>query len=254
VPAACRDVQEPAESRRDEDFKDEFIGVVSHELRLPLTVVIGAIRTALSEEERLTPEERRQLLEDAAEEAESMSRLLNNLLALAKCDSKEMALQLDDLNLKAVIDRVLDDVCILSASSRRFRVNVGKQALDVKADETMLERILFNLLENAVKHSPEGTDVEIRATQVDGHVFVAVSNEGDGIPDRDREKIFRPFHRLDGQRNRGPKGDGLGLLVCLRLVEAHGGRIWVDSAPGKGSTFWFTLPAADKPVHERAGR
>ncbi len=247
------DRQRSNASRAGDAFRDELMGVVSHELRTPLTVVIGALRTALSEEDRLTVEDRRQLLEDAAQEAESMSHLLSNLMSLAKCDSDEISLQSEDLNLKRVVGKVLDDLRDQS-SSRRFRMALGRQAPAVRADEMMLGRILFNLLDNAIKYSPNGTDIEIRAKQVDGHVFIGINNEGDGISDEYREKVFEPFHRLNGRGDPTTKGNGLGLLVCRRLVEAHGGRIWVDSAPDKGTTFWFTLPAALDETRRRTRR
>ena len=113
------------------------------------------------------------------------------------------------------------------------------------ADELRLERILHNLLENAVKYSPDGGKIKVSARLEDDHMVIGVSDEGIGISLHDQARLFSPFERLAAQRLEGVKGIGLGLLVCRRLVEAHGGRIWVESEPGRGSTFYFTLPLKD---------
>jgi len=117
----------------------------------------------------------------------------------------------------------------------------------VRGDELRLERILYNLLENGVKYSPEGSEIRVSARREDDHLVVSVSDQGQGISPRDQAKLFKPFHQI-GQVVPGPLGGaGLGLLVCRRLVEAHGGRIWVESEPGNGSTFSFTLSITKRP-------
>jgi signal transduction histidine kinase len=109
-----------------------------------------------------------------------------------------------------------------------------------------LERILDNLLQNAVKYSPPGSQIRVFAKEEKEHVVIGISDQGNGIAPRDQARLFRPFQRLESSGLSGAKGIGLGLLVCRRLVEAHGGQIWVESEPGQGSTFFFTLPFSGK--------
>jgi signal transduction histidine kinase len=114
----------------------------------------------------------------------------------------------------------------------------------VNADEMRLERILFNLLQNAVKYSPHGGSITVSALLEGEHILVAVRDEGIGISKENQVRLFQPFQRLNDAHSGGVKGAGLGLLVCRRLVEAHGGKIWVESEHGKGSTFSFTVPVS----------
>jgi signal transduction histidine kinase len=115
----------------------------------------------------------------------------------------------------------------------------------VRADLTRVERIVDNLIDNAIKYSPGGGKVTVSARQNGGEILVSVRDEGIGISATDAEKLFRPFQRLESVVGTAIQGVGLGLVVCRRLVEAHGGSIWVESEPGKGSTFRFTLPVAE---------
>jgi signal transduction histidine kinase len=112
----------------------------------------------------------------------------------------------------------------------------------VYADPLRLERILYNLLENAVKYSPQGGKIRVSVRPEGEYLVIGVSDQGIGISPSDQAKLFAPFQRLEEFRPEGARGVGLGLLVCRRLVEAHGGRIWVESEPGRGSTFFFTMP------------
>jgi signal transduction histidine kinase len=121
-------------------------------------------------------------------------------------------------------------------------MSLPKQLPPVRADVMRLEGILHNLLENAVKYSPDGGYIRVTAKAESDHLVISISDQGVGISPEDRAKLFAPFQRLGNSRVESVKGIGLGLVVCRRLVEAHGGQIWVESEPGKGSTFSFTLP------------
>ncbi len=234
-------IRDIAERRKLDQLKDEFIGLVSHELRSPLTVIMGAVNTALTEGARLSREEMRQLLQDAAWETENLSYLLGNLLELSRVQADRLVLSRELVNLRNVV-RIVVDKMKQQSPAHRFVLDLPKSPRQVYADQLRLERILHNLLENAVKYSPEGGDIRIFAKQDEDHLVIGVSDSGIGISLHDQAKLFGPFQRLEDQRLSGVKGVGLGLLVCRRLVEAHGGRIWVESEPGKGSTFCFTLP------------
>jgi PAS domain S-box-containing protein len=236
--AVVRDV---TEHKKLDQLKDEFIGLVSHELRSPLTVITGAVNTVLAEGARLSPEETRQLLEDAALEAESLSHLLGNLLELSRVQADRLVLYAEEISVKKVTQDVVDEIRQQS-SAHQFIVDIPKKLPPVYADQLRLERILYNLLENAVKYSPQGGEIRVSVKPEEEHLVIGVSDQGIGISPSDQAKLFGPFRRLEESKLNGVGGTGLGLLVCRRLAEAHGGRIWIESEPGQGSTFFFTLP------------
>jgi PAS domain S-box-containing protein len=238
-------LRDVSERRRVAELKDEFIGLVSHELRSPLTVIIGAVNTALSESDRLSRQEMRQLLKDAADEAESLSHLLGNLLELSRAQANRLLLHLEQVHLHQIAHDAMDKVKQQSGT-HRIIIDLPKRLPLVEADQLRLERILFNLLENAVKYSPGGGDIRLFARRQGHELIVGVRDNGVGISPEDRVKLFQPFQRLGDPRDNRTKGAGLGLLVCRRLVEAHGGRIWVESEVNRGTTFYFTLPVRQR--------
>ena len=242
--------QDITERKKVEQLKDEFIGLVSHELRTPLTVIIGSLNTVLSEGERLSPDETRQLLQDAAQEAESLSHLLGNLLELSRAQAERLFLYAEPVSIQNVVKETVNKIRRQS-SSHRFLIDIHRGLPPVNADTLRLERILYNLLENAVKYSPSGSQIRVLAKREKEHLFIGVSDQGRGISPRDQAKLFEPFERLGNSRLNGVRGSGLGLLVCRRLVEAHGGRIWVNTDPDRGSTFFFTLPLSGKEKENR---
>jgi PAS domain S-box-containing protein len=232
--------QDITERKKADMIKDEFIGMVSHELKTPLTVVTGAISTATTD--GVSPEDARRLLDDAAWGAETMADIVDNLLELSRWQSNRLVLKPWPLDIGRIVTRMVEQ------SSQKSPVHnviadVSPTLPSVNADNTRLERILDNLIDNAIKYSPSGGEVIVSASEKDGHIQVSVSDQGIGISEADRNRLFQPFSRLDMDApSSAIKGVGLGLVVCRRLVEAHGGRIWVESEPGKGSTFRFTLP------------
>jgi PAS domain S-box-containing protein len=237
-------IRDIAERKKLDQLKDEFIGLVSHELRSPLTVIMGSVNTALTEWPRLSREEIRQLLQDAAWETESLSHLLGNLLELSRAQADRLVLSREPVSLRSVFRNTVDKIR-QQYSTHRIAVDLPRGFPLVHADALRLERILHNLLENAIKYSPDRGDIQVFAREEPDHLVIGVKDQGIGISIFDQAKLFGPFQRLEDQRLSGVKGAGLGLLVCRRLVEAHGGRIWVESEPGRGSTFYFTLPLKD---------
>jgi len=233
-----RDIEQ---RRKLDELKDEFIGLVSHEIRSPLTVIIGAIKTALSDGPHLSQQEMQQLLEDASYEADSLSHLLENLLELSRVRANRLVLYVEPLNLHAVVQKAVEQMRNQS-SLHRFVVDLPKELPPVHVDKLRLGRILYNLLENGAKYSPRGGDIRVFAKRDGELLIIGVSDQGTGISPEDQARLFQPFQRL-GSANLGcASGAGLGLLVCRRLVEAHGGKIWVESELGQGATFFFTLP------------
>ncbi len=206
-----------------------------------MTVITGAINTALTESERLSPEETRQLLRDASIEAEVLSNILVNLLELSRIQANRLSLHSESIGVRKAIRNAIDEMK-RQYTRHQFIVNLPKSLPQVYADELRLERILYNLLENAAKYSPEASKIRVSVKLEDKYLVFGVSDEGPGISAEDQDRVFGPFERLEESRPDGTRGVGLGLLVCRRLVEAHGGRIWVESELGKGSTFFFTMP------------
>ena len=241
-----------AERKKMSELKDEFIGLVSHELRSPLTVIIGAVNTALEEWHNLSPQELRLLLQDASAEAEALSHLLGNLLELSRAQANRLLLNVEPVSLEKSVQKVVARVKRESTQAHRLVMAVPKRLPPVHADELRLERILYNLLENSMKYSPQGGDIRVSARQENDQLIVAVTDQGIGISARDQSKLFKPFHQIGQLKAGAPGGAGLGLLVCRRLVEAHGGRIWVESEAGQGSTFSFTLPIGKRPARKRS--
>jgi len=229
------------EHKKLDQLKDEFIGLVSHELRTPLTVIMGSLNTILTEGTRLSSAETRQLLQDATQETEALSHLLGNLLELSRAQAERLFLYAEPVSIPRVVQETVDKVKSLS-SAHQFVVDLDRELPLVHADPLRLERILYNLLENAVKYSPHGGEIRVFAETDSDHVVIGIADKGMGITPEDQAKLFGPFQRLEPPTLDGIKGAGLGLLVCRRLVEAHGGTIWVESELGQGSTFFFTLP------------
>jgi PAS domain S-box-containing protein len=229
------------EHRKVDQLKDDFIGLVSHELRSPLTVIMGALNTVLTEGSHLSEKETRQLLEDAALETEALSHLLGNLLELSRAQAERLVLYTEATDIKKVVQDTVDQIK-RQPSAHRFVVSLPPELPPVYADPLRLERILYNLLENAVKYSPQGGEIKVTVKLGKEELVIGVTDQGVGISPADQARLFAPFQRLEESRPSGVRGVGLGLLVCQRLVAAHGGRIWVESAPGRGSTFFFTLP------------
>jgi PAS domain S-box-containing protein len=227
--------------KKMDELKDEFIGLVSHEMRTPLTVIIGALHTILTEETRLSAEERSQLLQDAIWEAESLSHLLTNLLELSRAQSERLLLHRELISVEDVARNVVDKIK-LQSSGYKFIIDARPKLPEAYADPLRLEHILRNLLENAVKYSPEGGRITVNIKSENGNLVVAVKDEGIGISLHDQGRLFKPFERLEFSQAKTVSGTGLGLLVCKRLVEAHGGHIRVESEPEHGATFLFTLP------------
>jgi len=223
-------------------LKDEFIGLVSHELRTPLTVILGALSTVITEGDRLSARETKQLVGDAYSEAELLSDILANLLELARAQANRLQINEEPVNIRETIDIVINRKKQQMVS---HPVSIDcDDLITVNADRVRLQRIFHNLLDNAIKYSAPRTKIEVFAKQKDGEIIIGVKDKGIGISPEKQGMLFEPFSRLEPQ-NSNVTGTGLGLVVCRRLVEAHGGRMWVESQPGSGSTFLFTLPVPD---------
>ncbi len=229
------------ERKKLEQLKDEFIGLVSHELRTPLTVIGGCLSTVLTEWARLPSGEVQQLLQDAILESESLSYLVENLLELSRAQAQQLALYSEPTNVKNLVRETLSKIKRQSPS-HQFTTSIPDGLQLINADPLRVERILYNLLDNAAKYSPPGSQIKVSIKAEPERLVIGVHDRGRGLSPSEQDRIFGTFQRLENNRHDRARGVGLGLMVCRRLVEAHGGEIWVESKRGKGSTFFFTLP------------
>jgi len=229
------------ERKKLEQLKDEFIGLVSHELRTPLTVIGGCLSTLLTEWNRLSPSEVQQLLKDALLESQSLSHLIENLLELSRAQAQQLALYSELIDVKTLVREILHKIK-RQAPSHRFSTSIPDKLPSINGDPLRIERIIYNLLDNAAKYSPPGSHIKVSAKAEPEHLVIGISDHGKGLSSSEQARIFGSFQRLENNRPDQARGAGLGLMVCRRLVEAHGGEIWVESKKGRGSTFFFSLP------------
>jgi len=230
------------ERKKLEQLKDEFIGLVSHELRTPLTVIGGCLSTLITEWNRLSPNEVQQLFKDALLESESLSHLIENLLELSRAQAQQLSLYSEPTDVKKLVKEALSKIK-RQAPSHRFSASIPDKLPSINGDPLRIERILYNLLDNAAKYSPPGSQIKVSVNAEPERLVIGVSDRGKGLSSSEQARIFGPFQRLENNRPDQARGAGLGLMVCRRLVEAHGGEIWVESKKGRGSTFFFSLPS-----------
>ena len=231
-------------------LKDQFLANVSHELRTPLNSVIGFSELLLTGqvEGAALSDTQRDYLETISRNGRHLLQLINELLDLSKIAAGRMDLHLEPVPLDALFREAVDSVrAQLEARRHRLALEPAAQSVSVTADRGRVLQILLNLLSNAIKFTPDGGLVTLAARVESGgrHVRVTVTDTGIGIAPQDQAKLFQEFVQLDAAPSRRYEGTGLGLALSKRLVELHGGAIGVESALGKGSTFWFTLPRAD---------
>jgi len=230
--------------------KSEFLANMSHELRTPLNSIIGFSEILLDESlGELTPEERREFLGNILSSGRQLLTLINDILDLSKVEAGRMELYPQEFSVAEVIRDVLHTIQPLAA---RKQIDVEEATvpalLTLVADTGKVKQILYNLLSNAVKFTPEQGRIGVRAVQRQGEVRFVVWDTGIGIPPADQGRIFEEFQQVEATAARQYEGTGLGLTLAQKFVELHGGRIWVESAPGQGSTFTFTLPLSEEPT------
>ena len=229
--------------------KSEFLANMSHELRTPLNAVIGFSEVLLERMFGDLNEKQAEYLDDILGSGRHLLSLINDILDLSKIEAGRMELEMTRFDLPLAIDNALTLV-----RERALRhgvalgVDVDPRLGEIAGDERKVKQVLLNLLSNAVKFTPEGGRVQIDASLANGHVEIAVTDTGIGIAPEDQEAIFEEFRQVGGDYARKREGTGLGLTLARRFVELHGGRIWVKSAVGQGSTFTFALPVRPWPA------
>jgi signal transduction histidine kinase len=246
---ALRDL---TEERGIERLKSEFVATVSHELRTPLAAVYGAAMTLRRQDVDLDEDHRRRLLAVIAGESDRLARIVDQVLAASRLDSGAFAFSVERCEPGSLALQVVEAARAHAPGGVTIELAPGNGLPAVAADPDMLRQVLANLVENAVKYSPEGGHVQVSLGRHDRRVLFAVRDEGLGIPLREQERIFEKFYRLDPNLTRGVGGTGLGLYISRELVRRMGGRIWVASREGEGSTFFFELPEASPAEQEPA--
>ncbi len=227
--------------------KSEFLANISHELRTPLNVIIGFSQLMLDKVPGEVNEEQKQCLTDILNGGEHLLGLISDILDLSKIESGKIKLQLTDTNLSDVIEPLARTMKPIGASRKQsLDIKVEKGLPPVHVDKAKLKQVLFNLLSNATKFTPDGGKLKIEAVRKNDWCQVSLIDNGIGIKKEDQERIFEPFHQLDNSLAKGKSGTGLGLALAKQIVERHGGKIWVESEYSKGSRFNFTLPLAKR--------
>jgi PAS domain S-box-containing protein len=244
------------EERVLEQMRSDFVATVSHELRTPLAAIYGAAVTLRRPDLDLGEEMRGRLLEVVADESDRLAQIVNDVLLASHLDSGQLQLRIETVDAAKVTETVIDAARTHLPEGVTLTFEAPKRLPPVAADEQQLRQVLVNLVENAVKYSPDGGPVEVRVSRGERGVRWAVSDRGLGIPASERRRVFEKFYRLDPNMTRGIGGTGLGLYICRELVRRLDGRIWVEgnvadgepNGSGKGSTFFIEIPVADRPA------
>jgi signal transduction histidine kinase len=235
------DVHDITRFREAEELKSTFVSVISHELKTPVSLIKGYAGTLRREDARWDEETLRESLAVIEEESDRLNELIDNLLDASRLQASALPLKLHDVALDEVAQRIVHRFRP-QTDRHQFSVDFPRNFPEVLGDEARLEQVLSNLLTNAIKYSPEGGTIQVSGRALPDRVVLTVSDEGMGIAPTKQTRVFDAFYRVDDAPTRRTQGTGLGLYLAKAVVEAHGGRIWVESEPGQGAAFSFSLP------------
>ena len=238
-------VRDVTREREEEEKRSTFISVISHELQTPIAIIKGYASTLARADAKFDAAALRSRLLAVEEEADRLNKLVGNLLYASRIQAGGLQMDIAPLDLANLVQKVAHRLQVKSPGVT-IRVNVPANLPAVMADRDRIEEVLQNLLDNAVKYSPDKHEVTVACRATGDEVIVSVSDTGMGIYVRDQERIFDRFQRAGDSITLSTQGVGLGLYICRAIVEAHGGHIWVQSALHQGSTFSFSLPREEK--------
>jgi PAS domain S-box-containing protein len=238
-------VRDITRERQQEEQRSTFISVISHELQTPIAIIKGYASTLARADATFDRALLHSRLQAVEEEADRLNKLVGNLLYASRIQAGGLQMELTPLDLSNLVQRVAHRLQITSPDVT-VMVDLPPNLPTVMADRDRIEEVLENLLDNAVKYSPDKAEVTVACHVTGDEVFVSVSDTGMGISLREQEQIFDRFYRASNGKTRSLQGAGLGLYICRAIVEAHGGCIWVESALHQGSTFLFSLPRMEK--------
>lgn len=245
-------LQAKEEVERASKFKDQFLSTMSHELRTPLNAVVGFSDLLTEEQYGPLNDKQKRYVKHIHAGGHHLLRLINDILDLSKIEAGRLQLSIENVPVQSTFAYVLDTIRTLSDKKGHTLIDECSPDLTVRADPTRFRQILMNLLGNAIKFTPDGGKIEVAARQLDGMVRVEVRDSGPGIPPDEQHRVFEAFYRM-GQTEQGTEGTGLGLAITRRLVELQGGALGIESQPGLGSCFFFTLPMVPR-VEKQEGR
>jgi two-component system phosphate regulon sensor histidine kinase PhoR len=226
-------------------MKLQLLSTVSHELRTPLASIKGFTSTLLREDVEWDEDAQREFLEIIDQESNRLTELIENLLDMSRVEAGALSIEKERTDIRRLLQEAIAEIRA-HAGKHSFVLDIPAKIPSITADPRRIRQVTHNLLQNAIKYSPDGGQITVRATPGAKYLTVQVSDEGLGIPQEHHDRIFERFFQVDSASTRRTGGSGLGLAICKSIVEAHGGRIWFESEPGKGSTFYFTLPVAQK--------
>jgi PAS domain S-box-containing protein len=242
---AIRDV---TEERALETMRSDFVATASHELRTPLTSISGAARTLVRHSDSLTADRREAFLQMIVNESDRLAAIVDQILLANRIEAGQIEVTSEAVDAYEVASSVVEAVALHAPPRIRIQLEANGGLQAVACDPDRLRQVLRNLLDNAIKYSPAGGDVSVALEPNGNAMRFAVHDEGIGFEPADADTIFERFRRLDPSMTRGIGGTGLGLYICRELVERMSGRIWAESRPGAGSTFYFELPLAREAV------
>src|SRR6266516_4293420 len=238
-------IRDITREREQEEQRSTFISVISHELQTPIAIIKGYASTLARTDTTFDTEALHSRLGAVEEEADRLNQLVGNLLYASRIQAGGLQMEIAPLDLSNLVQRVAHHLQVKSPGVT-VMVNLPPNLPTVMADRDRIEEVLHDLLDNAVKYSPDKHEVMVACRATGDEVIVSVSDVGMGISLRDQEQIFDRFYRAADGKTSSMQGAGLGLYICRAIVEAHGGRIWVESALHEGSTFSFSLPRVEK--------
>ena len=238
-------VRDISREREQEEQRSTFISVISHELQTPIAIIKGYASTLARSDAVLNPEALHTRLKAIEEEADRLNKLVGNLLYASRIQAGGLQMDVTPLDLAPLIERVAERLRVKN-SEAAITLDLPTSLPTVMADRERIEEVLQNLLDNAIKYSPGKAQIAVTCRAMGDEVIVSISDQGMGISLREQAEIFERFQRADNSKSSAIQGAGLGLYICRAIVEAHGGRIWVESTLHSGSTFSFSLPRAEK--------
>ncbi len=224
-----------------ENVRREFVANVSHELRTPLTLIKGYIETLL-DGAKDDPNVATRFLQKIEKHTARLTFLIEDLLTLSQLEAGQTLMHQQTVFLEPIVDRVIEELQTPASEKQIALKNEIDPALQAHVDGDRIQQVFYNLVDNAIKYGKQGGIVSVRATPGIAEIELAVQDDGRGIPEDARQRVFERFYRVDRARSREAGGTGLGLAIVKHIVQAHGGKVWVESELEKGSTFHFTVP------------
>jgi signal transduction histidine kinase len=231
--------------REAEEMKAAFVSVISHELKTPVALIKGYASTLAREDGKWDRETLREGLQVIGEESDRLNALINNLLDASRIQAGGFTIERATVDVAGLAANVVEN-WRTQTEKHRFALDFPADFPDVEGDEERLRQVFNNLLSNAIKYSPDGGEVRVGGWREGNQVTVYVADQGIGMPESEQGNLFQRFYRVDSSLRRSTQGAGLGLFLCRSIIEAHGGRIWLRSEPGKGTTVFFALPVEER--------